>query len=158
MSVTAAWFAKASPLASVAGAAVLALGTLSFIHAALTVALQGAAWNLTAYSCLILAGVLVVRRVRDDSRRQNHILFWDSEIGCFRVAGIRGSFMPDRFWQGPAWVTLGLRSTESDDRTLQLVIWKSATSAPLWNELVLRLQAARSGGRAIRTRKAHEPA
>lgn len=146
MSATAAWFAKATPIASVAGAVVLALGIVSIVHAAITLALQGAAWNFFAYACLSLAGVLALSRLRAVLRRTGTLVFWDTGAGAFRVAGVREPLTLHRAWRGAAWVTLELRPQAPRGRTQQLVIWKSAMPAPLWNELVLRVQAARSVG------------
>jgi len=137
----AAWSARATPIACVAGAAVFSLGVISLVHAAVTLALQGAAWNFSAWSCLVLAALLVAVRLRRERGRAVRTLYWNPGSGGFRVDGIAGDLALTRVWYGAGWVTLGLRSHAPKARALQLVIWKSAMPAPLWNELALHLLA-----------------
>ena len=139
MSATAAWSTKATPLAGVAEAVVFTLGVFCIVHAAITLALGGAAWNLPAYACLLLTALLAVVRLM--RRRTAHALRWDAIGGSFRIADVPGGLVLTRVWYGAGWVTLGLRPAEAPGRMLHLVIWKSTIPAPLWNELVLRTQA-----------------
>lgn len=141
MSDTATWSTQATPLAAVAGAVVLTLGAFSLVFAALTLALGAAPWNLPAYACLVLTACLVVLRLRREHRLQACFLSWRPDGAGFRIAGMAGPLELQRVWQGPGWVTLGLRHQGPSDRVLRLVVWKSNIPAPLWSELALRIQA-----------------
>lgn len=141
-----------------AEAMVFALGVCSLVYAAIVLALQGAAWGACAILCFSLAIALVVVRLRGRRARPSHVLSWNAESGAFRLADVEGELTLTRVCYGVGWVTLELRSQAPISRVLQLVLWKSAVSAPLWNVLALRVQGACAGGTAIRTRKTHEPA
>jgi len=141
VSDAATWSTRATPLAAVAGAVVLTLGAFSIVFAALTLALGGAKWNIPAYACLALTACLVVLRLGREHRRNTFCLSWCPEDAGFRVAGLPGRLDVLRVWQGPGWVTLGLRHQAAAKREWRLVVWKSTIPAPLWSELALRIEA-----------------
>lgn len=144
MSATATWSTKAAPMAAAVGSVVLILGLLCIVHAALTVALGGRAWNASAYLCMIFALVLAGLRVRRGRTRAVRRLSWDAAGACFRLSSFHGELVLSRVWYGLGWVTLGLRARTptGEGKLRHVVIWKSAIPAPLWNELALRIHAA----------------
>lgn len=141
MSAAAAWSTQATPLAGVAGAAVLTLGAACIVYTAITLALGGAAWSLAAWFCLFGTGLLVALRLARERRRVVHLLHWDPGSGCFRSSQHPGELVLTHIWRGPAWVTLRLHSQAPHQGPMHLVIWKSAVPPPLWSELALRIQA-----------------
>ena len=145
MSAAATWSTKATPMASVAGAAVLTLGIFCIVHAAVTLALGGAAWNAPAYACLLLAACLVARRLHREHRRGACTLYWDAAEGALRITAVAGRLELTHAWHGVGWVTLELRPQVPSGRAVRLVVWKSAIPAPLWSELALRIQAGPAG-------------
>lgn len=155
MSVAATWSSKATPLAVVLGAAMLALGVSSVVHAALMLAHGGRAWGAAAYACVVLAGMLPCIRLRRDLRQGGLTLMWDSHHGAFRNPGLADPYQLKKVWRGPGWVTLGVTCNESCGRVLYLVVWKSSVSSPLWSELPLRLEAA--AGRRDRQQNKENP-
>jgi len=129
------------PLAGVAGPVVLVLGVLCIAHAAITLALAGAAWNLPAHACLGLAAALAVSRLLRERRRMVHTLRWDNGRACFRIHPNAPELALTHMWQGPGWVTLKLRPRLASGPVLHLAVWKSAIPAPLWSRLALCAQA-----------------
>jgi hypothetical protein len=141
VSATATWSTKAAPAGVVGGSVALVLGMLSIVHAAVTLALGGAAWNFPALACMALAAVLAALRVRRLLRNTACTLQWDPSRG-FHVSGVATDLRLERVWRGPAWLTLGLRTADADGGAIiRHVIWKSAMPAPLWSELALRIQS-----------------
>ncbi|MFT0850695.1 hypothetical protein VRY85_07920 [Achromobacter sp. F4_2707] len=141
MSETATWSTQATPLASVAGAVVLTLGAFSIVFAALTLALGGAPWSFSAYACLALTAVWVALRLHRAYHHKAYNLSRCPGGTGFFVQGVAERLELAYVWQGPGWVTLGLRYQAPPHRVLRLVIWKSAIPAPLWSELALCIEA-----------------
>lgn len=125
---------------------VFTLGCFSIVYAAL-VFLQGSSpWSWLAYACLLLTASLILLRLRREHRRQREVLAWNSRSGRFSIVGLDHRLDLARVWQGPGWVTLGLRAQAPSNRVLYLVVWKATVPAPLWSELVLRIEAGRRWG------------
>lgn len=120
---------------------VLTLGAFSMVFTALTLAFGGAPWNLPAYACLVLTAAGVAVRLRREHHRKSYNLSRCSGGAGFFVQGVAERLELAHVWQGPGWVTLGLRHAAPSNRVLRLVIWKSAIPAPLWSELALRIEA-----------------
>lgn len=142
---TATWSTNATPLVRVGGAVVHILGLSCIVHAAVTLALGGAAWNLPAHACMGLAGLLAMLHLHRLSRHPTHPLHWDAAAGGFRVAGRSGPMALVHAWHGAGWMTLRLRPHDSMGPAIHMVVWKSATPAPLWSELALRIEAGPGG-------------
>lgn len=140
MNASTAWSTQAAPLAGIAGAAVFSLGVVCIVHAAVTLALGGAAWNLPAYACMALAALLAVVHSVRAHHRHSGTLYRDAD-GGYRLSGHAGVLALVRVWLGPAWVTLRLKPQALHDRPVHVVLWKSAIPSPLWSELVLQVQA-----------------
>lgn len=146
MSAAATWSTEATPLARVAGAVVHILGLLCIVHAAVTLALGGAAWNLPATFCLGLGALLGLLQALRRARRAPHTLVWDAVRGCFVMSGRPQGMALIHAWHGSGWMTLRLRPLDAGGPAYHAIIWKSAVPAPLWSELALRVEAGRSGG------------
>lgn len=146
MNATAAWSTHAAPLAGVVGAVVLTLGVFSLVTAAVTLALGGAAWNLPAYACLVLAACLVALRLYRDCRQAVQTLNWDPAQREFRLAGTTDRLTLLRVGSGPAWVTLVFHAHSAPGRLVRLVLWKSVIPAPSWSELALCIEAVQVRG------------
>lgn len=146
MSVHSTWSTQATPLVALAGAVVLALGCYSIVYAALLFLLGDSPWGLPAYACLALTACLIVLRLCREQVRHRKVLAWSSRNGGFHVVGMSHLLDLERVWQGPGWVTLGLRAQAPSNRVFHLVVWKNTVPAPLWSELVLRIEAGRRCG------------
>lgn len=155
MSAAATWPTKATPLAGVAGPAVHSLGVLCVVHAAITLALWGAAWGFCAYACMGLAALLCALRLRHIGRDPHSVLLFDPSDGLFRIRGSATPLTLTHAWHGPGWMTLRLRPRDIVVPAIHLVIWKSAVPAPFWSELALRAEAGLS--RAIRHQNKENP-
>lgn len=139
MSSVSAWSTRATPLAGIAGPAVFTLGLFCLVHAAVTLALGGAAWHLPAYACMALAALLAAVRLVRARRRFAGMLRQDAD-GRFRLSQKPGVWTLTRVWRAPAWVTLRLQPETAGGRAIHVVVWKSAVPPPLWTELALRIQ------------------
>ena len=128
-------------MARVVAALVLTLGLFSLVAAALLLALDGDLSHPIAWACMALTTLLVALRLRREYRHTPFLLSWCPHSAGFHIPGVSGTLELVRVWQGPGWVTLGLRPQAAPRRIMSLVVWKSAIPAPLWNELALRLEA-----------------
>src|SRR5690606_5972969 len=146
VSVQATWSTKATPLAVVAEAVVLTLGVFSLVLTAERLALGEASWHPAATVILLLAACLVALRLYRRRLASPSSVSWCPRSRGFCVAGIPGVMALVHVWRGPGWVTLGLRHEATPGRVLQMVVWKSAIPAPLWSELVLRLETGLQRG------------
>lgn len=135
------WSTRASPGASVAEALVLTLGVFSIVVAAIRLIL-GNDWHPVATAILLLAALLVWLRLRRSRLRPPIFLSWCPTNCNFRVAGRSDGLHLVHVWQGPGWVTLGLRPDEDPRRVMHMVVWKSAVPAPLWSELILLVETS----------------
>ena len=145
MSEKATWSTEATSLARVAELVVLTLGSFSLVSAALLLTLGREFSRPAALFCLALTAVFVVLRIRRMRRRHPFLLSWCSHTKGFLLAGMPGTLQLLRVWQGLGWVTLGLRHPAAPHKVLRLVVWKSAVPAPLWSELVLRIEECAAG-------------
>lgn len=141
-------------MAGVARAALLTLGTLCIVHAAVTLALRGASWNLSAYSCLLLAVLLLVFRLVREGGCGARTLYWDRAATGFRMDALPGIMELTHVWRGPAWVTLRLQPRAEPGPFVHVVVWKSAVPAPLWSELALYTQASAFRGNGHQNKEA----
>lgn len=152
MSAAATWSTEMAPRARAVGVVLYAIGVVSVVHAAVTLALGGAAWNVPAHACMGLAGLLVIFRLHRSLRYRAGALRWDAGAGVFRLSGYSAPMQLVHAWQGAGWTTLKLRPHASADpgrhavnRDVHVVIWKSAVTPSSWSELALRIAAAPSG-------------
>lgn len=124
---------------------VLALGVTCIVHTALTLALAGAAWGPSAYTCMGLAVLLALLRAFKAGRRKAYVLHWDAGRAYFCIPPDFPELLLTHVWRGPGWVTLRLRPSVSAGPTLHLVVWKSSIPAPLWSQLALCVHAGALG-------------
>lgn len=152
MSAAATWSTEIAPHARAVGAVLYAIGVFSTVHAAVTLCLGGAAWNIPAHACMGLAGLLAILRLHRLFRRRPGVLHWDTGAGAFRLSGHPGPMKLVHAWQGAGWTTLKLRPHDPANpgmhvvkRDVHVVIWKSAATASSWTELALRIAGAPDG-------------
>ncbi|HLT99227.1 MAG TPA: hypothetical protein VKZ70_05765 [Burkholderiaceae bacterium] len=141
MSGQATWSTRSTPGARIAEVLLLTLGVFSIVVAAIRLTL-GPEWHPAATAILSLAALFVGLRLHRSRLSSPLSLSWCPAACNFRVAGRSDGLHLVRVWQGPGWVTLGLRPDAEPQRVLYLVVWKSAVPAPLWSELILLIETS----------------